>query len=299
MELSFYEKFKIPEHVSIVTGEGNLPKILVNTIFATAEIYLHGAHVTSFVPAGHGDLFWVSPLSPFRAGKAIRGGVPICFPWFGPHPERTDFPAHGFVRIKEWTLESSALLSDGKVEIVLTTESDEQTRQFWAVDFKLEMRVTIGSELKLELITTNTDSKPFVYEECFHTYFSVTDVHRTLVKGLENTPFLDKLDKDKPAVLSSSLAPDRPVTYLFPKSTPDTQIDDMIGKITIISRQDGFKGTVVWTPGENAEVSFTDIGNSWKKFICLEAVNCGDYSVNLLVGNSHRSIVYYAVKKVI
>lgn len=296
MSTSSYSKFNIPEHLTIVSGEGNLPKILISTKYATAEIYLYGAHVSSFIPSGQGDMLWMSPLSPFQEGKAIRGGIPICFPWFGPHREKSDFPAHGFVRTQEWSLDSSALLSDGQVQIVLSTKSNDQTKQLWPFDFHLELRVTTGPCLTLELITTNTDSKPFIYEDCLHTYFDVADVNKAVVTGLENTPYLDRLEKDKPGVLLSSINPDKPVTYIFPKSAPDAQIEDTTRKKVISSHKNGFKGSVAWTPFTNAEKSFPEIGTYWKNFICLEAVNCGDYAVTLLPGTSHKSAVRYSVK---
>jgi glucose-6-phosphate 1-epimerase len=297
MVIDELKKFRIPGNVDFTQGAGALPKIHVSTNDSDAEIYLHGGHVTSFIPKGNDDYFWLSPLSPFGDGKAIRGGIPLCFPWFGNHRVRKDFPAHGFVRTKEWNMESSALLSDGRVCIVLSTSSDEKTQVYWPYDFRLELRITVGPELELELIATNTGSKPFSYEDCFHTYFYVKNVECTKVSGLEQLWYLDRLAGDKHSVLPGTLKPAGPVTALFPRAPAKATIHGETSERTIIGDQSGFNGTVVWTPWSGAETSFADIGAGWKNFLCLEAVNFGDYAISLLPGTSHRSAVRYGSRQ--
>lgn len=293
MDKARFEGFAIPGSVDFVEGSGGMPKILIRTAFAEAEIYLHGAHVTRFEPKGAKDLLWLSPLSPFMDGKGIRGGVPVCFPWFGVHRTRKDFPTHGFVRTKSWEVASSARLSDGRIRVVLRTSSDEATRAFWPFDFTLELAATVGEELVLELVATNSGREPFSYEDCFHTHFAVGLVGDSVVSGLEGSCYIDKLADGKRAVLQGELKPAAALTDIFTLAPSRTVLRDLKLGRAIACDQEGMRGTVVWTPWKGAEATFPDIGEGWKDYLCIEAANCVDYDVTLLPGTSHRSAVRY------
>ncbi|HCM26092.1 MAG TPA: D-hexose-6-phosphate mutarotase [Treponema sp.] len=293
MDTIRFKGFAIPGSVDLVEGTGGLPKILIRSDSGEAEVYLHGAHVTSFTPKGAKDLLWLSPLSPFASGKNIRGGVPVVFPWFGPHHARKDLPAHGFVRSKSWEIASSARLSDGRVRVALRTHSDEATLAFWPHDFTLELAVTVGAELGLELTATNTGCDPFAYEDCLHTHFAVGAVAASGVSGLEGSCCIDKVADGKRAVRAGEIKPAAALTDVFTLAPPRTVIRDEKNGRSIVCEQEGFRGTVVWTPWTGAETNFPDIGANWKDFLCVEAANCIDYDVTLLPGTSHRSAVRY------
>src|ERR1700693_5452730 len=129
-------RFEIPGIASIVEGNGGLPKVQITSIEAVGEIYLHGAHVTSWKPAGREEALFLSSQSRWEQGYAIRGGVPICFPWFGAKAADSKAPAHGFVRTKSWRLESMEQVADG-VTVSMFTESDEDTKRWWPAKFRL------------------------------------------------------------------------------------------------------------------------------------------------------------------
>src|SRR5450755_3362771 len=143
-------RFGIPRIAQVVAGNGSLPKVRVTSPAAMGEMYLHGAHVTSWVPTGAEDVLFVSSKSRWQDGVAIRGGVPICFPWFGDKADNPKAPAHGFVRTKSWQLEAISLSGDA-VTVSMFTASDEGTMQWWPYDFRLTYHATFGRELSLEL----------------------------------------------------------------------------------------------------------------------------------------------------
>src|SRR5579863_10020093 len=149
--LALRERVEIAEGAVIVAGNGGLPKIQIQAAAATAEIYLHGAQVTSWKPAGSGEVLFVSEKSHWEDGRAIRGGIPVCFPWFRAKADDPKAPAHGFVRTKEWRLESITETPGDAVCVYLSTESDETTRRWWPFEFRLEYRITVGARLNLEL----------------------------------------------------------------------------------------------------------------------------------------------------
>ena len=166
----------------VVEGHGGLPKVRITTPAADGEIYLHGAQVTSWVPAGHAEVLFVSAASRWETGRAIRGGIPICFPWFGNKSGDPQAPAHGFVRNKPWTLESIAQTDSG-VAVSMATVSDEQTRARWPFDFRLVLRATFGETLRVELTATNAGTTALTLEEALHTYFAIGDVSAVRVVG--------------------------------------------------------------------------------------------------------------------
>ena len=186
-------RYGIPGIARVVDGNGGLTKVAVTTPAATGEIYLHGGQVTSWMPAGQPDVLFVSAASRWEAGRAIRGGIPVCFPWFGNKAGDPKAPAHGFVRSKAWTLDSITQ-TDAGVVVSVSTGSDDQTRTQWPFDFRLLLRATFGASLNLELVTTNTGAAPLTIEEALHTYYAIGDATTVRVAGLDGAHYLDKVD---------------------------------------------------------------------------------------------------------
>jgi glucose-6-phosphate 1-epimerase len=166
------ERFGIAGVAQVVAGRGGLAMVQVTASVATAEIYLHGAQVTSWRPAGADEVLFLSVQSRFEDGKAIRGGIPICFPWFRGKADDAKAPAHGVVRTKEWELVSVAQAGEAVV-ITLAAESDDASRRWWPHEFRAVHRITVGAQLRLELTVTNTGSAPLRFEEALHTYHRV------------------------------------------------------------------------------------------------------------------------------
>ena len=180
-------QFEIQNALRFERTPGGLVRAEISTTHAEAELYLQGAHVTHWKPTGQRPVLFVSPASLYAPGKAIRGGVPIIFPWFGPRGEGKPGPPHGFARTLDWKVESTRLREDGSVEITVVLPPNNATRE-WFPDFQLRFRVTVGAELEMELETRNVETEPFKYEEALHTYLSVSDVRQISISGLKERP---------------------------------------------------------------------------------------------------------------
>src|SRR5258707_8868940 len=163
-------RFDIPKVLRFERGSGGLLRAVISTRAAEADLYLQGAHLAHWTPRGQRPVLFVSPKSLFAAGKAIRGGVPIIFPWFGSRSDGKPGPAHGFARTSQWTVEGARQLADGRGEITLALSSNNATRDFFDAAFRLRFRVTIGAELEMELEASNEGKAPFTFEEALHTY---------------------------------------------------------------------------------------------------------------------------------
>src|SRR6266404_6644992 len=198
-------RFGIPGVAKVCEGHGGLLRVQVAGAFGEGEMYLHGAQVTSWKPSGHAEVLFVSTKSRWQEGQAIRGGIPICFPWFRAKGNDHQAPAHGFVRTKTWQIES-IVQNEGRVSVSMLTESDEQTRRWWPGQFRLIHRVTFGSELKVELTCRNTGTTPLRFEEALHTYNRVSDVNEVRLHGLDGVHFLDNTDSNKEEVQIGDLA---------------------------------------------------------------------------------------------
>jgi len=189
-------RFELPGTAQVVEGNGGLSKVRITCPEAVGEMYLHGAHVTSWKPVGGEEVLFLSSQSRWAQGHAIRGGVPVCFPWFGGKADDPTAPAHGFVRTRAWQLESIAQVG-GAVTVSMFTESDEGTKRWWPAEFRLVHRATFGSELSLELVVTNTGGTSLRFEEALHAYHRVGNIEKTRVRGLDTVHYFDKTDSNR------------------------------------------------------------------------------------------------------
>src|SRR5262245_53403186 len=185
-------RFGIAGAVRFETGAGRLVRAVVTTPSVLGQVYLHGAHVTHYVPAGERPLLFTSPRSQFVVGKAIRGGVPVIFPWFGPRAGDPTAPEHGFARVAEWAVDSVVRTTDGSVAVTLRLDPSDATRATWPHDFRLRHEVVFGPRLTMTLEVENRGRARFSFEEALHTYLLVGDVRRATIGGLEGTSYVDK-----------------------------------------------------------------------------------------------------------
>jgi glucose-6-phosphate 1-epimerase len=282
---------RTPAKVSFKAGQGGLPCIHINTAHAIATIYLHGAHVTSFQPKGASSVLFMSEKSWYEANKPIRGGVPVCFPWFGPKADDAKAPAHGFARLKQWTLASVDEQADGSIVLLLTLRDDESTRALWPYSFELGHRITVGSSLTMSLEMRNTGLTDFQFEEALHTYFTVGDIHRVKVLGLENSSYVDKVaggthNQGRNAVEFTG------ETDRVYDSQADTVIDDpSMGRRILVSKRQS-QSTVVWNPWINKSKAMPDFGDEeWPGMVCVETANVKERAVYLMPGDRHAMSV--------
>ncbi len=281
-------RFQVPGIAQVVIGEGGWPKVQVTAPAASGEIYLHGAHVTSWKPAGGDEVLFMSPNTIWQEGKAIRGGIPICYPWFGDKAGDPHAPAHGFVRAKTWQLESVERNGDA-VSVTMLTATDDSTRQWWPADFRATYRVTFGSELVLELTTVNTGSSLLRLEEALHTYYQVGDATQARITGLEGHWFIDKTDSFKEKLQrAADLVLDSQTDRVYLNTEHTLELSDPVLQRRISVAKENSRTTVVWNPWQEKARELKDLGEGqWKTMLCIEVSNVGDFAVELKPGEQH------------
>lgn len=299
MQANPLNRFDIPNVLRFKEESGGLTYAAISTAEAEAELYLQGAHLTHWTPRGQRPVLFVSPNSLFAPGKAIRGGVPIVFPWFGPRGEGKPGPAHGFARTMNWEVETTRQREDGKVEIALVLPPNDATRELFPA-FHLRYRVTIGPELEMELETRNEAEEPFTYEEALHTYFSIADIHQVRVSGLEGTTYIDKTDGSRRKQTGNESIYFSKETDQVHVNTPATcVIHDPVWNRRIVIEKSGSESTVVWNPWIEKTRGMADMAaESWKEMVCIETANAADNAVSMAHGESHRLAVKIAVETI-
>jgi glucose-6-phosphate 1-epimerase len=269
---------------------------VVTTALASAEVYLHGAHVTRFQPASSAPVLFLSPGSAFAAGRAIRGGVPVIFPWFGPNPDDPRAPDHGFARTLEWSVDAVEA-NGGALSMAFTLQPSDATRAAWAHDFALRYRVTVGAALELTLTVENRSPSAFVFQEALHTYLRVGDVEAASVHGLEGATYLDKADglarkRQGPEPVRLRGLTDR--VYVDAEGTCTIDDPGLARRLRI--DKSGSRTTVVWNPGLEVARTMADLGpQAWRSMLCVETANAADNAVRLEPGQRHEMSARLAV----
>jgi D-hexose-6-phosphate mutarotase len=280
---------QLPEGARLEKGPGGLDRLSLQAGEGEALVYLQGAHVAHFQPKGERPVLWMSAASRFEAGKAIRGGVPICFPWFGPKAGAPDAPLHGFARILPWALGSVTREADGRLRAVLDLTAEAAARGGFPRELALSLAVTVGRSLRMELTTRNVDSAPATFEAALHSYFAVSDVRQVRVHGLEGAAFVDKtaaLARRPPEGAPLALAAETDRVYLGAKGT--VTIEDPGGRRRIVIAKSGSATTVVWNPWVAKARAMPDFGDEeWTGMLCVETANAMDDALTLPPGASH------------
>jgi glucose-6-phosphate 1-epimerase len=271
-------------------GSVGLPKIVVSSDLASAEVYLHGAHVTNFQPRGTAPLLFMSEASLFQEGKPIRGGIPLVFPWFGPLESHPEAPPHGFARTRSWQIESCEARTDDSVRIVLTLTSDQATLQQWPNTFSLRLIILVSNVLDMTLEVKNTSNVEYRFEEAMHTYLAVGDVRSITIDGLGGVEYLDRADngaRKKQGGAPIYIAGETDRLYL--NTTGRVTVHDPEMGRTIFVEKEGSNATVVWNPWIEKARAMADLGDGkWTPMVCVETANARDCAVTLGPGRTHR-----------
>jgi glucose-6-phosphate 1-epimerase len=291
-------RFGIPGMAQVVEGSGGLPKVCITSPQALGEMYLHGAQVTSWKSAGADEALFLSSKSRWADGHAIRGGVPICFPWFGGKEDNPKAPAHGFVRTKSWQLLSIAQTAEA-IAVSMFTESDEGTKKWWAADFRLVHRATFGRELNLELVATNTGTKPLRFEEALHAYYRVGSIEPARVRGLEGVHYLDKTDSNRDKAQQGDIAIVSETDRVYLNTEAQVELEDTVFGRRIDVDKRNSRTTVVWNPWIEKARALSDLGNGeWRQMICIECSNVSDFALNLAPRQQHTMSMTVRVRPI-
>jgi glucose-6-phosphate 1-epimerase len=270
--------------VTFLDGQNELPMLEISTPWSTAELYLHGAHVTQFKKKDEPPMLFVSQCSRFAEGQPIRGGIPVIFPWFGP---REGLGQHGFARVKAWELKEFAPAPDGSVSVRLRLPDYPEASAFPA--FTADYVVTVNQFLTLQLIVTNlSKDAEFTFENCLHTYFDVGDVTAVSLSGLKDLSYLDKVagfvEKTE---TSDAVRIASEVDRIYLNTTGTVEIlDPRLGRKILVEKQ-GSASTVVWNPWITKSRQMPDFGDEeYEKMICVESGNVAANSITLPPGGS-------------
>ena len=272
-------------------GKGGLLRAVVNTQVSHGELVLQGAHITSWQPAGQSPVLWLSQCSYFEKGKPIRGGVPICFPWFGPNAKDGTLPAHGFARLVEWKMVGAHANEDGSIAIRLETTLDPFALTF-QIEFGRELKMTLRTQLSANALS------PQSFEDALHTYFAVSDVRSISISGLERTAYIDKVDQALPKAASGS-----PIRFtgetdrVYLGTQAECLLTDEGMRRVIRIAKLGSSSTVVWNPWIDKSKRMADFGDDeWPTMVCIETANVGGNLIKLLPGESHSTISIVSVE---
>lgn len=276
----------LPQGVSLIGGEGGLPVVRVQTDAASAQIYLQGAQVTSWQPAGSGEVLWLSPTSMFDAGTAIRGGVPLCAPWFGPGRKKDKEQAHGWFRTAAWTLAEALAEGEDAVLRFTLAGADVDVPEGEPRDVRAEYTVRVGRELTLTLTVTAGDDG-LDLEEALHSYFAVSDVATIRIEGLGGTRYADKAPGGRAVnAQPGDLTLTRQTDRVYGHEGQTVIVDKAAGRRIVVDKA-GSGSTVVWNPWEAKAAQAPDIGDAWRGFVCVEVANALTKHVSLDAGESH------------
>lgn len=281
------EKFGDGDRITITAGNGGLARVTIASASADAEIYLQGAHVSRFQPKGEAPVVWTSAQSFFQPGKAIRGGVPICWPWFGPHPTDPSFPSHGFARTAVWEL-GGASAAPSSTTITLRLTSPAPVPAYLRAPFRLTYTIEVGARLKLTLAYENASDAAQTITEALHTYLAVGDVRTVTIDGLAGCTFDDKVTHRRATEGAAPIVVTGETDRVYLDTTTAVTVTDPGLQRTLRVAKTGSRSTVVWNPWIEKAASLADFGDDeWRGMLCVETANAHEDQVTVAAGATH------------
>lgn len=262
-------------------------QLKIDNLRGRASVALYGAQILSFQPHGDSDLLWLSAGAHYTRGRSIRGGIPLCWPWFGPHLEDSGKPSHGFARHCIWQLDTISG-DEQSTELVLSLSPRAETQRLWPHDFKLELRVTVTDSLRIELTTSNTDNSPFEISSALHSYFAVSDIGDISIDGLDDTLFRDAVNSDRICRQRGAIRFHGELDRVYHDTSADLLIADPGYQRRIRVRKNGSRSTVIWNPWIEKSARLGDMPeNAYRQMVCVETANADHNRLSLLPGATH------------
>jgi D-hexose-6-phosphate mutarotase len=295
---SLNQRHAIENHVQLREIADGVIIAEVANQHALANITLQGAHVATFQPRGEEPVLWLSPNAKFAPGKSIRGGVPICWPWFGPHKTDSKLPGHGFARTVPWELMETRANDDGSTFLRFGLIESDTTRAQWPHPCSAQLEVTVGKALRVELVTANTGNTPFELSEALHTYFQISDVGNMTIRGLEDCEYLDKVQDFARCRQQGGIVIESEVDRVYVNTGADCVIEDKGLKRAIRITKQGSRSTVVWNPWQEKAEKMGDFGPALHRdMVCVESGNALENTLTVQPGETHRLVAVYSVEK--
>jgi len=277
-----------PKGIQIIDKGSHCPTLHINNPHATADIALNGAHVFHYQPKDQAPVLWLSDTAAFEKGRAIRGGIPICWPWFGDHATNQQLPAHGFARSDTFELINVEANANQETVVTLQLQSNAFNQQYWDSLFTLDVTITVGESLDVSMTMRNDDSSSHTFSSALHSYFTISDVTKVAIKGLDETPYYDKLQNFNAAIQHGSITLDREIDRVYVPTTNEVYIDDEGLNRTINITKTGSASTVVWNPWIDKSALMNDFHEGgYRCMVCVETTNTREDSMTLKSGESH------------
>jgi len=280
------DRFAVPGQLEFAAGPGGLPVARIENEHASASVALLGGHVLTYQPRGQEPVLWLSRHSRFEPGVPIRGGVPVCWPWFSSHPTDKSKPFHGFARTMTWSVRGTETTNDGAARLLLGIVDDEQSRALWPHGFDAEIDVTVGRELAVRLVSRNPGDEPWTISCALHPYFTISAIQDIWITGLEGTHYLERSPEpqrqDGPIRFASE------VDRVYLDTTADCIIHDPGLDRRIRIAKEGSRTTVVWNPWIERAATLDDYGDDeYLGMVCVESTNAKQDPVTVPGGGEH------------
>jgi glucose-6-phosphate 1-epimerase len=292
------QQYGIKDQLQFSLGDNGFVMIDIANQYAKARISTYAGQIVSYQPnSATEDLFFLSDKVLYQEGKSIRGGVPICWPWFGDDTSGFERPPHGFVRNQQWDVLSTEMLEDGRTSVILTTSDTDMTRELWHYEFNLELQLIIGLNLEMKLKTKNTGKQFFTITQALHTYFKVSDVSNVLIKGLDGKPYIDKLDAFAVKQQADDIIVSQEIDRIYQKSPKQISLTDSGFNRTITISSYGSDTTIVWNPWSTSVSKMADLDiESYRNFVCVETANVFTDSLTIIpAGREHVVTTVFSI----
>lgn len=291
------QQFGHPDVLQFTRGEGGFPFIRITNRQASALMSVYAAQVLSYQPVHEAEnLLFLSPDSDYREGKAIRGGIPVCWPWFGPDPKGLQRPNHGFVRTHYWQVIATDTCNPDETSVTLMFKESAKKERTWQKPFTLTLTVTVGVTLSLTLTTQNTGEQKFSITQALHSYLHVSHIKHVQILGLENCEYFDKLDQGAQKLQTGPVIVTEEVDRIYSDVKNTLVIVDAAFKRRIAISSTSTKTAVVWNPWIKSSKKMLDLGNSdYKHFICVEAGNIAFDLIEILPGEQYSLSATYTI----
>lgn len=290
--------YGIAGQLKFLEGKGGLPLIEIDNGKAKATISVYAGQLLSFQPANEPqDLMFLSQKAYYQTGKAIKGGIPICWPWFGPDPAGLGRPSHGFVRNRLWNVLGTEA-HEGATKVKLGLVETAETQNIWNQSFEMAIAISVGEKLTVELITRNTGAQAFSITQALHTYFKIGDISQVKVLGLEDVKYLDKVDGGTQKQQQGAVAIAQEVDRVYTDVPGELVIEDAALNRRIRIASEGSKTAIVWNPWAKISAEMADLeDDDYQRFLCVETANADKDIVEVLPGSEFRLVANYSVER--
>lgn len=286
------------KHLFFERSESGLVLMKVDHPLATATISLEGGQVLEWQPKSQlKPVLWSADPAHWQKGRAIRAGVPICWPWFGAHPSDPVAPSHGFARLCSWEITHTSTSPLGQVEIWMAMPATYQSTTHHALNLTLTIRISIGETLSISLTTSNTSDHPIFMTEALHAYFNVSDIRNIQIQGLAGYEYIDLIDRNMRKTQNDSIRFSEETGQVYVNTKSECLLIDPEYDRIIKIEKTGSQSTVVWNPWLDTAEKMSDLGREqWQKMVCIESANALDDGLRIEAGDQHTLSVKYCVE---